>query len=529
MLILPAIDIIGGKCVRLTRGDYSTQKIYDADPVRVALEFEKQGADILHVIDLEAAKEGRPMSQNIIPAIRKTISIPMQVGGGIRDFETAVFYLESGIDRIILGSVAVFNPNLIRQLIDRFGSGRIVVSIDILDGKIATKGWCEMSDLSYLDFAKRLKLTGVTQVICTDISCDGTLSSPDVTPFLYLKKLGLEVIAAGGISDLSTIQRLQDFGVDGVIVGKALYEGAIRMEDIVCLRRTNVCSPAEREIILKSGLTKRIIPCMDVDNGRVVKGVQFKNLLDSGDPVDLAKYYSDQGADELIFLDITATVEKRKTLVDLVRRVAKEINIPFCVGGGIRTLSDISTLLQAGADKIAIGSAAVTDSDFVSQAASQFGSQCVVISVDAKRAGDQWKLFIKGGREATSINVLEFVQEMERCGAGELLVNSLDRDGTQDGYDLDLLSAITGRVNIPVIASSGAGSPQDFLEAFTIGNCDAALAATLFHDGILTIPDLKQYLSINSIPIRLQASAAVRQQICNTVSLNQSLYESTQF
>ncbi|MDP3976016.1 MAG: imidazole glycerol phosphate synthase subunit HisF [bacterium] len=251
-------------------------------------------------------------------------------------------------------------------------------------------------------------------------------------------------------------------------------------------------------------LTKRIIPCLDVANGRVVKGTHFTLLRDVGDAVDLAQLYAEQGADELCFLDITATVEKRKTLVDLVSRVGKVISIPFTVGGGISSVEDIRAVLLAGADKVSIGTAAVANPSLISEAAAEFGSQAIVISVDAKRTGPEaWTVYTNGGREDTGMDALRFCFHMEELGAGELLINSIDRDGTRTGYDLELLRAINDLVDIPVIASSGAGSKEHFLEALREGQADAVLAASLFHSRELSILELKQYLSSQNILIRL--------------------------
>lgn len=251
-------------------------------------------------------------------------------------------------------------------------------------------------------------------------------------------------------------------------------------------------------------LTKRIIACLDVAKGRVVKGTNYVDLKDAGDPVELGKLYSDLGIDELMFLDITATLENRETRLDLVYRIAQKINIPFSVGGGIKTLEDIRKVLQAGADKVSLGSAAVKTPQLVKEAAGQFGSQCLVISLDAKKVGqNKWKLYIKGGREATGIDVIKFAQEIISLGAGELLVNSIDRDGARSGYDLELLRALNESIRVPIIASSGAGKLEHFLEAFKKGKVDAALAASLFHYGRLEISDLKKYLAKNNIAIRL--------------------------
>ena len=242
---------------------------------------------------------------------------------------------------------------------------------------------------------------------------------------------------------------------------------------------------------------------MDVASGRVVKGISFKNLRDAGDPVELGKYYSEMSADELVFLDITACIEDRSTFCELVSRIAENVNIPFTVGGGIRKAEDIRALLNAGADKVAIGTVAVSKPDFIKKAANEFGSQCIVISLDCKKDEDNWKLYVKGGRERTEVDAVSFAKKMEQFGAGELLVNSLDRDGRKTGYDTKLLREISDAVNIPVIASSGAGCMEDFLEAFVQGKADAALAASLFHYDDMSISKLKQYLNNNNVTVRI--------------------------
>ncbi|MDD5750201.1 MAG: imidazole glycerol phosphate synthase subunit HisF [Candidatus Pacebacteria bacterium] len=253
----------------------------------------------------------------------------------------------------------------------------------------------------------------------------------------------------------------------------------------------------------KNCLAKRIIPCLDVKNGRVVKGTHFRDLRDAGDPVELGKKYCDLGADELVFLDITATLEERKALRDLVGRIAREINIPFTVGGGISSIEDVRNLLLAGADKVSICSAAVRDPGLVKRASEHFGAQCIVISIDAKRSASGWNVYIKGGTESTEVDAIAFAKKMEQLGAGELLVNSLDRDGTKKGFDIELLAKICGLVNIPVIASSGAGSMRDFLDVFQKAKVDAALGATIFHYQEIDLKDLKRFLSQNGLPIRL--------------------------
>ncbi len=250
-------------------------------------------------------------------------------------------------------------------------------------------------------------------------------------------------------------------------------------------------------------LTKRIIPCLDVKDGRVVKGVSFVELRDAGDPVESAKAYELQGADELVFLDITASHEKRKTILDVVEKTASEVFMPLTVGGGIRTLDDIKELLHAGTDKVSINTTAVEDPDFVRRASERFGSQCIVVAIDAKRkAGGGWEVYTHGGRKARGLDVVEWAKKMERLGAGEILLTSMDKDGRKDGYDIELTSAVSSAVSIPVIASGGAGTLEHMYEAFTKGLADAALAASIFHFGVFTIPETKEYLKGRGIRVR---------------------------
>lgn len=249
-------------------------------------------------------------------------------------------------------------------------------------------------------------------------------------------------------------------------------------------------------------LKKRIIPCLDIQNGRTVKGVNFVDIRDAGDPVDLVKKYVQQGADELVFLDITATVEKRKTLTDLVERIAKEINIPFTVGGGINSLLDAEVLIKSGADKVSVNSSAVKRPALISEIAAQFGSQCMVVAIDTRLVDDQWKVFVNGGRIATELPTVQWAKQAEALGAGEILLTSMMSDGTKQGFDLKVTRTVSDAVNIPVIASGGAGALQDFREVFQLTNASAGLAASIFHFGEITIPDLKNYLAKEKVPVR---------------------------
>ncbi len=268
-------------------------------------------------------------------------------------------------------------------------------------------------------------------------------------------------------------------------------------------------------------LAKRIIPCLDIKDGRVVKGVNFVNLRDAGDPVEQARIYDRAGADELVFLDITATSDARQTVAELARRVADEVFIPFTIGGGLRTLDDIRMLLRAGADKVSLNSAAVRHPELITQSAELAGSQAIVVAIDAKRnpqsetpalhpqrgasvstQQSKWQVFVAGGRIPAGLDAIEWAQEAERRGAGEILLTSMDADGTKNGFDLDLTRTVVEAVNIPVIASGGAGRLEHFLEAVTIGRAEAALAASLFHYNELTIADVKKYLAANGVPVR---------------------------
>lgn len=250
--------------------------------------------------------------------------------------------------------------------------------------------------------------------------------------------------------------------------------------------------------------TKRIIPCLDVNDGRVVKGVNFVDLRDAGDPVEIAAAYDKAGADELVFLDITASSDHRKTVTELVRAVAEKVFIPFTVGGGIRTVDDFKAILREGADKVAVNSAAIMNPQLIAEAADKFGSQCVVVAIDAKRCGDSWHIYKNGGRVDMGIDAVEWAVRANELGAGELLVTSMDCDGTKEGYDIELTAEIAKRVSIPVIASGGAGRLEHFYDALTAGCADAALAASLFHYKELEIEQVKQYLRERNVPVRCQ-------------------------
>jgi len=250
-------------------------------------------------------------------------------------------------------------------------------------------------------------------------------------------------------------------------------------------------------------LKRRIIPCLDIKDGRTVKGINFLNLIDAGDPVELAKIYVKQGADELVFLDITATIEYRKALAGLVEKIAAEINIPFTVGGGINTVEDVAVLIKAGADKVTVNSSAVRRPELISEIAGQFGSQCVVVAIDTKFTENEWIVFVDGGRTPTPLSTVNWAQRVEKLGAGEIMLTSMNNDGTKSGFSIDITDDVSRNVNIPVIASGGAGAIEHFTEVFQNTSCSAALAASIFHFGEISIPDLKTYLLNENISVRI--------------------------
>ena len=250
-------------------------------------------------------------------------------------------------------------------------------------------------------------------------------------------------------------------------------------------------------------LKNRIIPCLDVKNGRVVKGINFVDLKDAGDPVEQAKIYSDGGADEICFLDITASNENRDTIYNVVKDTSKKCFVPLTVGGGVRSVDDINKLLNCGADKVSINTAAVQNAELVIESSKKFGSQCIVVAIDAKKNGEIWEVFTHGGRKNTGINAIEFAKKMEECGAGELLITSMDRDGTQVGYDIDLMNKISSTINIPVIASGGVGNLDHLVDGIKLGKASAVLAASIFHYGKYSIKEAKQYLDLKGIPVRI--------------------------
>lgn len=510
MIILPAIDLKDGKCVRLYKGDFSTVHQVSDDPLQTAAEFRAAGAKFIHMVDLDGARDGVRKNGEIVRAVCEQSGLKVELGGGIRTMADLEAVFSLGVYRAVIGSAAVTDPDFVREAAKQYGD-RIAVGIDTLDGKVKTAGWVEDSGLDYLDFAKSMEALGVQNIIFTDIATDGALSGPSLERLKALREaVSCKITASGGVSGIQDIVDLMNIQMDGAIIGKAYYAGTINLKGAVELahmteREDNIIGRFvfDSTAHTRCGLAKRIIPCLDVKDGRVVKGVNFVDIRDAGDPVELAKYYSDQGADEVVFLDITATSDARKSVVDVIENTGKKVFVPLTVGGGIRTEQDFQEILRAGADKISVNSAAVKDPTLITRAAEQFGSQCVVLAIDGKSRGDgTWEVVIAGGRTPTGLDVVEWAQKGEALGAGEILLTSMDADGTKAGFDLPMTKAVVDAVSIPVIASGGAGKLEDFAEVFEKTGCDAALAASLFHYGDLTVPQVKAYLRQKGIPVR---------------------------
>jgi len=383
----------------------------------------------------------------------------------------------------------VKEPQKLRRLLKRFGKEKILVDIGVRKNKIYFRGWQEKTGKDIDSFLKSLIKLRVKNVICTDIERDGALKGPN---FLLYRRIikkfpSLSIIASGGVSNKDDLKKLSKIGVAGAIVGKAIYEKKILLND------------------LKYMAQKKIIPCLDCYRRRgkwkVVKGIKFENLREAGDPVKLAKKYSDEGANELAMLDISASQENRKPFFDLVKKVSKVIKIPLIVGGGIATLSDIEKILKLGASKVSLNTAVVRNPKFLTKAVKKFNTKRIVVAIDTKKRKQGWKVCILGGTKETNLDAIKWAKEVKKRGAGELLPTSKDKDGTKEGYDLQLLRILKEETGLPIVASGGAGKKEHFLEVFTRGKADAALAASLFHFGEIKIPALKKYLKNTGINV----------------------------
>ena len=502
MQIIPAIDVLDGSVVRLQQGNFRHVSKYELTPLSVTRLYQNDDFQMLHLVNLNGARDGI-LDFSFLECIRdlKSSGVIIQAGGGVRSLQDIFTLLDAGADRIVIGSLALTDPQTIRDAILLSGKDKIVIALDCLRGKVKIQGWKTDTGVPLNKALKQIESLGALNVLITDIKRDGMKSGPN----LYILREAIEafpnlnITASGGIRGPSDIRALQAIGCESAIIGKTLLDGDTTLSAL--MNATNQKSPVSTSVI-RNGLTVRIVPCLDIQNGRVVKGTAFQNLNDAGDPVELATRYCSEGADELVFLDITATIEDRMTLIKLVQRIANAINIPFTVGGGIQSLDDTKALLDAGADKVSINTAAVRKPSLLSDIANTLGSANTVCAIDAKQIDNQWRVMLCGGREDCGIDVLQWAKDAENRGAGELLVTSYDRDGTKQGFDLELIRCIKERVSIPVIASGGAGRPKDFVDAANAG-ADALLAASVFHYGKLSICDVKKELSDSSIPVRL--------------------------
>jgi len=485
--------VLEGKVVRLKQGDFACATDYGDDPVSIAKQFAREGASLLHLIDLSGAKNGRQQRSfvDLVRRIANQTNLTLQVGGGIRSIADMYALVKAGARRIVLGTIIFTDSELVRRALLLFGNRQIVAALDTREGEVRIRGWQETTGMPLNDALEKIQELGITQVLITDIARDGTGEGPNTS--LYSQTCGrfpsLYITGSGGVRDAGDIRALREAGCDAVIAGRALLGGRTRF--------SRLADAAQSDLAI------RVIPCLDVANGRTVKGTKFQNLRDAGDPVELAERYCREGADELVFLDISATREGRGTMLNLVRKVSQVVNIPFTIGGGVRSAEDARQLLDAGADKVAVNSAAVLRPALLSEMAEQFGRANTVSAIDARRKGKNWVVLVRGGTEETGKDAVEWAQEAAEKGAGELLLTSFDRDGTREGFDTQLLSRVKERVSVPVIASGGAGSLQSFIGAVEEGRADAVLAASVFHDGTFRIRDVKQAFQSATYPVRL--------------------------
>lgn len=499
--IIPAIDLIDGKCVRLSGGKFDTMKIYSDNPVGLVRQFRDLGVSYLHIVDLDGARAGKPAHIGMLKEIAAISGMKVDFGGGIRSRESFKAVLDAGADRVSIGSLAVTRPLELEEWMSDFGVERIILGVDVKNEKVAYNGWQSESAIGWQEFIGYWLGKGINRIFCTDVDRDGALNGPAVDLYRRIMQQfpGIDLIASGGVSGPEDITLLEQAGLKGVIVGKAIYEGRLNF-----FRRLLPTSPNPllRKEGTKNSLAKRIVPCLDIRDGRTVKGVNFVDIRDAGDPVELAIRYAKEGADELVFLDITATIEGRKAFPLLVKRIAKVLNIPFTVGGGISTFKDAVILLEAGADKISLNSAAVKTPDIIDRLARSFGNQFVVLAIDAKELMG-WEVYINGGRIPTGKDLFEWAREGQERGCGEILFTSMNHDGTKNGFANEALARLSETLTIPIIASGGAGKPEHFRDVFIKGKADAALAASVFHFGEIPIPVLKRYLYTQGIAVRI--------------------------
>ena len=486
--VIPSIDILGGEVVRLLRGNYGDVTRYGAAEAVVRSWGAPAGTRV-HVVDLEGARSGTFTLAGLVSSLAPRYEV--QVGGGIRSAAGVESAVAAGASRVVVGTMAVRDPLELRRAVERVGASRIVVALDLLDGEIRVAGWQSTHRGKLDDVFRELESAGIGEILVTDVSRDGAMTGPAFDLYRELSaRTSMRILASGGVARLDDLTMLARSGAAcGVIVGRALQDGVFSLS-------------AARQAAMKRPLPARIIPCLDVRGGRVVKGVRFESLRDAGDVVECSRRYEDEGADEIVMLDISATSEEREASLDTVRRVADQLFIPLTVGGGVRTVDDFRRLLRAGADRVAINSAAVEDPSLVERCAGEFGVQAVVVAVDAKRREPGWEVMTRAGAKPTGLDAIVWSRRVAELGAGEILLTSIDRDGTQMGFDCGLTRAVAGATGVGVIASGGAGRFEHFREAIESGGASAVLAASLFHDGVMSIAALKSYLGASGVAVR---------------------------
>jgi len=486
MDVIPSIDLLQGNAVRLQHGDFALVTTY-GDPEAVLDALDVPRGSRLHVVDLEGSRSGTPSEVGVVRRLARR-DLRVQVGGGIRSVADARAWIDAGAQKVVAGTVAADAPEVLRAIVDDLGAERVIAAIDLRDGVVRVAGWERDASASLAEVLARVEALGIQEALVTDIRRDGALRGPSFDLYRSLKTK-LRIIASGGVSTLSDVVSLARLCVDCVI-GKALLERRIDLRE------------ARARVAVPNAIPERIVPCLDVRDGRVVKGVSFTNIRDAGDPVECAMRYEAEGADELVILDISATDAGKRTALDTVHRVAEALFIPLTVGGGVRSIEDFRALLRAGADRVGINTAAIRDPSLLSRCAEEFGVQAVVLSCDAKRVNGRFEAIVRSGKEASGVDAVEWCKRAEELGAGEILLTSVDRDGTNLGYDVELLRAVSSVLRIGVIASGGAGQLNDFREAIEAGGARAVLAASLFHDRKLSIGEVKDYLEGEGIPVR---------------------------
>jgi cyclase len=488
MDVIPSLDLLGGQVVRLLHGDFAKVTAY-GDPESVLDSLDVPRGSRLHIVDLEASRSGRPVELDVVRRLAQR-DLHVQVGGGIRSLADARAWIDAGATKVVIGTVAADSPAILGEIVDALGAERVIAAIDVRDGVVRVNGWESDARATLAEVLARVEELGIAEALITDINKDGAMRGPSFALYRSLKTK-LRIIASGGVSTLGDVVSLSRIpSVGACVIGRALLDGRIKLDEA----RARVARP--------NAIPERIIPCLDVRDGRVVKGVNFVDIRDAGDPVECAARYEAEGADELVILDISATDANRTTALETVHRVSESLFIPLTVGGGVRTIEDFRALLRAGADRVAINTAALRNPQLIADCAREFGVQAVVLSCDAKRIGDHFEAMVRSGKESSGVDAVTWCKEAEELGTGEILLTSVDRDGTNAGYDIELLRAVTSVVRISVIASGGAGSLEHFRDAIEAGGARAVLAASLFHDRRLSIGDVKRFLARERIPVR---------------------------